>query len=512
MWVRSALVAMMLMVISLFGLATAHAQGNSIFVVPEVTVFAEASSAAEAQKIAQAQGRRKAMDLLLRRLTAEEDWVYLPKLSQGKPADAGSNVPERVGDAGRITAKQPVILAPEDLALYEEGFAIFDEKTSPTTYRARITYRFKPDGIRQLLQRAGLPYSEAVARKALILPILETDTGIYLWETRNPWAQAWLARPLGNELTPLVLPRGDREDFESAPVAAVRALDGVVLGPLATRYRAPQVIIAYGRLKRVDNQYQFSVRLIDAFVDGRSGPSQITPESAAALYDSADGFGAAGSARSDSDAGAAGRVLAQTFFRGPVNDFPAIAQRAVESTVAKYAKGWKQQTLVDQTATRPLQLVAWFGSLDEWADIRRALESSPLVRELKVGAFNNENAVMQLTVIGEQNQFVLAMRQVNLSVWQGPNGAWHIAAPARAQDLRTRLEDVSLLERALLAPGGSPLNAPGDAGYGLGGDIPELPADVFGVPSDAAPLDAGEAAAPTALDPETDAAADDPLY
>ena len=88
------LFAVMLMTASIF--APAHAQGGNraVFIVPEVPVFAEADSAAQAQSIAQDRGRRRAMDILLRRLTAEEDWGYLPNLTAGEPASAVAVAPD----------------------------------------------------------------------------------------------------------------------------------------------------------------------------------------------------------------------------------------------------------------------------------------------------------------------------------------------------------------------------------------------------------------------------------
>ncbi|MEM9420981.1 MAG: DUF2066 domain-containing protein [Pseudomonadota bacterium] len=425
------------------GEARAEAQNSAVFAVPEVPVYAKAETAAAAQQKAQTQGRRRAMDLLLRRLTAEADWEYLPTLALGRAPNASGAIPE-LGFDVQYVAKVPVQLTAADLPQLEEGFAIFDEKTSGTTYRAKITYRFKPDGIRRILEAANLPYSEAQAREALIVPILETDEGLYLWETNNPWARAWLARPLINELTPLRLPVGDQQDVEAMTADGAKALNAAAFGQIARRYNAQQVILAHGRLRQANGEFRLQVRLIDAYLAGRptdAAPVPTNPEDAAGLYDSADGFGkqavAVVALREK------GAVMAEAYFKGRGDDFPALAQRAVEATVAKYAREWKTQTLVDHSAIRPLSLTAWFGSLDEWAVIRIALEKSPLIREMKVGAFTNENALIDLNVIGQQNQFILAMRQANLSVWLGPDGGWNIASFDRSEQVQNRLATIA---------------------------------------------------------------------
>lgn len=499
--------ALLFMLASSFSFAFAQGVNRTVFIVPEVPVFAKASTAAEAQKIAQRKGRLQAMDILLRRLTAEEDWQYLPTLATGAPASAGALVEPEAPESDLFgiefdepinkRTKSALSLNPADLDLFSEGLAIFDEKTSATTYRARITYRFKPEGIRNMLEIAGLPYSESQARRALIIPILETRQGTYLWETRNPWARAWLARPLENELTPMILPRGDRQDMSIAALMDVENLNPVALSQLSARYQAPQVILALGRLEDKDGEFLFRVKFIDAYLDGRGGNRQRI-DAAAALYDDEEGFGAGGVDQSSPDE--RGRVLAETFFRGPNDDFPALANRAVEYTVARYADGWKQRTLIDHSLVRPLNLTAWFTSLDEWADIRIALETTPLVREMDVQVFSNQSAVIDLVVIGEQNQFVLDLNQENLTVWQSYDGSWNIAGFDLAEELQMTMSnmeyerpfsDMTEGQRAVNRPGGGEFRPAVPTGLRGTQDVSpegregspttlELPEDLFG--------------------------------
>ena len=463
---------------------------SAVFTVPMVPVFAEAENAARAQSLAQDRGRREAMDILLRRLTASEDWAYLPRLAAGQAAPAAGGVAEMDPDiAGGLTVKQPVQVTPDDLARVELSFAPFGEKTSATTYRAQVTYRFSPEAVRRLLQDARLPYSEQQTRRALILPILETDQGLYLWEAKNPWARAWLARPLVNELTPLVLPRGDEQDVQAVTAAEARAFDQTALRALATRYGVPQVIVALGQLQEEAGEQRLTVRLLDGYLDGRSDARRrIDAGSSAELY---------GEAVSAQTAGRPGAALASSFFRAAEGDFPRLARRAVEGTVAGYANEWKAQTLVDHSAQRRFQLTAWFDGLDDWAEIRTALEDTALVTDMQTGAFTNENAVIVVTAIGTAPQFELAMRQSGLDVWRARE-SWHIAGLARAARLKERFVPVSAGEANRLdtAPDGT--NEPGQASgrdrrfFGFGereeprarrgddGEAPDLPDDLFG--------------------------------
>ena len=481
--------------------AAAAEDRSAVFTVPLVPVFAEAENAARAQEIAQARGRREAMDILLRRLTAKDDWAYLPRLASGQSAPADAGVAEMDGaGTGAITVKQAVALAPEDLPRLELSFAPFGEKTSPTTYRAQVTYRFSPQEVRRLLQEARLPYSEQQTRQALILPLLETDQGLYLWEAKNPWARAWLARPLDAELTPLVLPTGDPEDVQAITAEEVRSFDQQGLRALAVRYGVPQVIVAHGRLQEEAGEQRLSVRFLDGYLDGRSDARRrIDAGSSAQLY---------GEASSVQTAGRPGAALASAFFRAPEGDFPRLARRAVEGTVASFADEWKAQTLVDHSAQRRFRLTAWFDGLDDWAEIRTALENTPLVRDMDQGAFTNESTVIVVTAIGTAPQFELAMRQSGLDVWRAQE-SWHVAEIARARRLKERFVPVSADEAAALDAVPEGVNRPGGLGdmederpiigrdgtyqdvprRGDDGTVPDLPDDLFG--EEPAPLQPG---------------------
>ena len=419
---------------------------DSVFVVPKVPVAAEANDATAAQRIALDRGRKEAMDILLRRLTAESDWAYLPRVAIDQPAVAGGAYPVEpdggIGDGaigfessyGGYSGKRAVVIDPARLPALEEGFAVFNEKSSSRSYSAQITYRFKPEEIRELLKGAGIPYSESQTRTSLIIPILETENGMYLWESNNPWARAWLARPLNNELTPMLLPRGDREDIDAISPQQARSFNQVRLGRLAERYGVTQVIIAHGYLSQNDGQARLRVRLMDGFLNNQAQAARdYVPSNSAVLYDD-DGFGAAGAGSGQR----AGRVLTESWYREAAGDFPALARRAVESTVAKYAAGWKAQTLVDHSVSRTYKVNAWVNSIDELATIRQALEDSPLVEEVNVEAVASEGATIFIKVIGDIDQLVVAMRQRNLVFWTTNNIVWNIATPEKAVTVQVR--------------------------------------------------------------------------
>lgn len=409
--------------------APAMAASEDVFVVPRVPVQASGETATAAKEAAQANGRRRAMDILLRRLTPEDDWIYLPTLATGAPATSS-------GDGGGKTA---VDISPSLLVGLESGFEVYGEKASSSTYRAYVTYRFKPDAVRRLLKDAHLPYSEAQTRVALVLPVLQTDSGVYLWESNNPWMAAWKVRPYTHELTPMTAPLGDLEDSSTISARQALAGDAERLASIADRYNVSQVIVSHARLTQKDGANQLTVRLINAHRE--SGKADLTDVLG---HDTeVDETGAPERtltyAEGDEDfAAKVGEVLAQTFLSEPVGNFPALAERSIEAAIAKYARGWKNRTLIDHSKEARLPVTAFFDRIEDWSKIRSALIATPLVGAVQVSSLSRKGAEMDVRVFGEPARMQVAMENQGIVFWTETGERWFLATPSVAGKYRGR--------------------------------------------------------------------------
>jgi len=403
----------------------ALAVGEDVFVVPRVSVQAQAHSATAAKAAAQMQGRRRAMDILLRRLTVEEDWGYLPNLAAGEAAEALGGMKRAV-----------ISLTDRDLELLESGFEVFDEKTSPSTYRADITYRFKPASVRKLLKDAQIPYSEAQTRTALVLPVLETDNGAYLWEENNPWMAAWKARPYNNELTPMVAPLGDLEDATTISARNALALDQAALQEMALRYSVSQVIIAHAQLHQEEGEDRLRVQ----FLNGYRESGEIEPIDELVLAENDDGAYEGDVNRAPEQEAyipaRVGDVLADAQFAQLSGNFPMLAELAIDTAIAKFAKPWKERTLIDHTVAALLEVSAFYRSLDDWTKIRAALVSTPLIGSVQVRALSRSGAEMLVRAYGDPTKLVVAMEAQGLALWTEDDERWLIATPSTARSMR----------------------------------------------------------------------------
>jgi hypothetical protein len=223
--------ALFALFLAVSGVATAQEvspKAAPVMEVRDLVVDATADSAVAARAIALSRGQRRALTLILRRITLREDWGRLPKV-------AASEIPDLV-----------------------EAIAIADEKTSSVRYLAKISVRFKERALHGLLSEAEIAFSDTQAKPSLILPVWEAGGVRQLFEDTNPWRQAWEALPLmDGELLPLRLPLSDLQD-----ISALGA-DAALLGywnrfqKLTVRYGVDSVIAVHaaglrGKAMQVD--------------------------------------------------------------------------------------------------------------------------------------------------------------------------------------------------------------------------------------------------------------------
>lgn len=409
----------------------AFAAAGDVFVVPRVPVQATADTARDAKAAAQRDGRRRAMDILLRRIMPEVDWVYLPNLSLMQPAQASDSV----------DGKRAIVLTDAELEVLESGFEVYGEKSSSTVYRAYITYRFKPADVRRLLQSARLPYSETQTRTALVLPVLQTDSDVYLWEQNNPWMATWKARPYTHELTPMAAPLGDLDDSRLITARGALDVDAPQLAAIAAHYGVSQVIVAHARLRQDNGRDNISIRLINGFSEATKATTLEDIIEDAVDYSANGAIGVASGTELNFSA-EIGEVLASSFVSDASGNFPALAEKGIDASIAKYAGTWKEKTLIDHSTERLLPVSVFFNSVDEWSRIRTGLIATPLVGSVQVSSMSKRGAEMDIKVFGDPNRLQVTMENQGVVFWSEGGDRWFLATP----NLATQIQGAKFLK------------------------------------------------------------------
>lgn len=349
------LVALLFAVLSA---SPASAAIDDIFTVRNVPVDATANEAAEARIIAIRQGRQTALRLLFQRLTMQVDWPLLPYLPTSEVTSIGA------------------------------GFEVSGERNSPTRYLATITYRFKPNEIRRILQEYDIPFSEAQARAMVVLPVFVRGDEILIWEEDNPWTKAWTTRNYSHELVAIHTPLGDLGDVMATSAEAVSSADYVELAVYADRYGVQDVLLAI-----VTQKAENAPLALEVF---RVGPTET--ESFKLLLP------------------LAGAIKASMEF-------------AIDRVVEKLQEDWKTKTIIRYGDQRPMTVSAQYNSLGDWLKIRSAMEATPNVVESELVALSTNGAHMSWSVVGTPDQLGLALAQYSVTLRPGASSG---ASPDRA--------------------------------------------------------------------------------
>lgn len=356
-------------------LSAQTARGDSAaFTVRDVPVDRTAVSAAAAREAALLDGQRAAFRRLLQRLVPQANYGRLPALSDAQISDLVQN------------------------------YEVQSERTSAVRYIATLTYRFKPDDVRTLLRNASLPFAETYAKPFLVLPVLREEGVDLLWDSPNPWRDAWGRLPPVDGLAPLVLPTGDLVDIQAINGAQAHSGDDQRLTAVARRYGVSGVYVAEAELETA-----------------AGAPT--------ALHVSLIGYG-----------GAAGeQTIVDSYAPNPGEDLNAFLQRIALAVTNEIEERWKGGQVLQFDHEATLTVVVNYDDISQWVGIRRRLDDLALIRRTDLVSLTRSQAVVDISYIGDDSQLRLALAQRDLAlVPVGP------AEPLSSDD----------------APGGPPAAAP----------------------------------------------------
>jgi len=345
------------------GQGAARQSANQVFTVSGVAVDASSDSAANARPVALQEGQRRAFTQLLRRLTLSTDRTRLPQ-----PSEALLN---------------------QTIA----GFEIDEERTSATRYIGRITVRFRPEAIRQLLQNAKVFYSETPSRPVLLLPVFQgANQTPVLWEPANPWRDAWKRKLDQDRLVTLRI--AEAADGGEPPALEKLATDVQPLRDyLRRRQMADALVVSASELGPAEGGGGTRLEIYP-FYDG----------SLAAFAD-LESFTVAGASLEEAMSNAAEELLARLDTR------------------------WKNATRLDFDRPGQISAAARFRDLPEWVALRDRLGDMPMLRRADLLSLSHKDAQVLLDFYGEPEQLAVALAQKGIDLHQR-DGFWEMTLKA----------------------------------------------------------------------------------
>jgi len=330
-----------------------------------VKVDAAADSAAAARELARLDGQRRALGLVVDRLSGSSDNIKLTKL-----------------DDKAIT----------DMV---ESFEVANERMSAVRYLADYTFHFRPSKLRRLVRVADTPPAEGGGKPAVpessgkppvVLPVYKDSTRTALWDDPNPWREAWVQRSGDAGAVRVTVPLGDASDL--AAIDADRAESGKsdALAAIAQRNGGDETIVALASAKRQGDRLVGLDMSIKWYRSGRLADAQAN------FVDALPG-------ESEGD----------------------LLRRAADAVAAGVAGGARknpgQQAIL--AASVPIS------SLSDWVMVRDRLASAAAVRRVDLLSLSRQEAKIQIRYVGSAEQLKSSLAEVDLGLG-GADPVWQL--------------------------------------------------------------------------------------
>ena len=152
-----------------------------------------------------------------------------------------TTVLSRIGLSGDVTVDA---IPDPQLESLVSGLQVLNERTGPGRYIADVTVAFRPDAVTALAARPAETIVSTQGAAALVLPIYRVEAGDRLFDSPNPWRDAWLDFDPDGRLLPILVPFGDLQDVAQISAASAVAGDGQALDAIAARYEAIDTVVA----------------------------------------------------------------------------------------------------------------------------------------------------------------------------------------------------------------------------------------------------------------------------
>jgi hypothetical protein len=363
--VRTIVVGICLLAVGLAGLAAwgrAAMADVEVYQVSGIQVDVTADTATTAREAALAEGHREAYRRLMARLVLEEDQAYVPNLGQ------------------------------RDVAQLVQDFSVVDEKTSAVRYLAELTFRFKPEAVRDLFRANRLRFTETRSKPLLVLPIYLSETGeVLLWEDTNLWAFAWAERDLTEELVPLMIPLGDLGDVAAIDVQRALAGDSAAMNDIALRYGAEGVLVAQAGL--VGDPADGAARL-DVVAD---------------RYDDS-----------------AWRIYADSIVQSEPGGAEVLFNPAIVAVVASAQADWKAANHLSFDEQRMLSAIVPVSELGDWLEVKKRLGGIASIVRMDLVTMTRQYAQVDIGFIGDEERLSRALSQSDLALSRSALAGWEL--------------------------------------------------------------------------------------
>ena len=148
---------------------------------------------------------------------------------------------------------------------YVSGYSIENEKYKREKYSALITVTFEKNKLEKFLENKNIEFFSKKGPKTLIIPIINFEQRLILWDDPNPWFDVWLRRPLDSNLNLFTLPTGEADDLITLSAQDAINLKYFKIKKLANKYKAEQANVLLVNVESKNKQLNLSLEAYDGF-------------------------------------------------------------------------------------------------------------------------------------------------------------------------------------------------------------------------------------------------------
>ena len=358
---RQVIVGLLALVLMIFPVLAQENNDSSVYNLSDVAVDVTADNAANARDQAIMQAQHLAFGQLLARLGSD------PSIAERQDDNA--------------------------IAALVQAVEVQQERASAVRYIGTFTVQFKPNAVRDLLNKGGKEFNDARSKPILVLPIISSDGRNILWEDHNAWRNAWESTVRNSGLVPVVVPAGELDDI--AVISTTEAVSG-----------KPESIQA------IVNKYQ-TVGVVVAVLN--ADPANPNPKQEITVdlkrYDST------GKMEESKQI----RLSVATDAKSMSN----IISDGMKKVRAEMEGGWKQSHAAPKGPVMHLPVAVPIASLALWAEIRSKLSKVPNISRVNVLALTRGAASIELEYRGEISQIQDSLKQHDMILEQSSDtGGW----------------------------------------------------------------------------------------
>jgi hypothetical protein len=348
------------------GAADRATAAEAVFTVANYPVEARADNAAAAKDRALADGQQAALRSLLKRLVPVTAYARVRRLANVKAGDL------------------------------VDGFKVRSERNSTTDYIASLDFTFQSKGVRDLLRREGIPFTDEQAPALTLVPVWRAAAGASP-NGEAAWTNAWKGLDLEHALTPVKL-QALKKEVAPATVEALAGGDGSAIRTLVAAYGSELVLLAFA-------EHDAAAGRLNVTLSGRDAVGAFTLKRVYRIDAADPGY-----------ANELAAVISLGILEG--------RWKAIKSRGGGGGSGGGGGAAASDT---DFLIAVEFRGMSEWQDISRKLGSIPGVEELEVAGLSARGARVTLRFAegAERLADVLARQGLHL---RNADGNWVLRA------------------------------------------------------------------------------------